>query len=69
MYQHVNAAPTPLRQLRPDVPESLEEPLLHLAGTRSHIQTQDNLLLIHDALADLFVTGIARHAAGVTTAP
>lgn len=30
MYQHVNAAPTPLRQLRPDVPEALEELVLHL---------------------------------------
>ncbi|MFF4571630.1 protein kinase [Streptomyces sp. NPDC001410] len=30
MYQHVNAAPTPLRQLRPDVPEELEELVLHL---------------------------------------
>ncbi|KPC83533.1 serine/threonine-protein kinase [Streptomyces sp. NRRL S-4] len=30
MYQHVNAAPTPLRLLRPDVPEPLEELVLHL---------------------------------------
>ncbi|WP_330460743.1 serine/threonine-protein kinase [Streptomyces sp. NBC_00820] len=30
MYQHVNAAPTPLRQLRPDVPAELEELVLHL---------------------------------------
>lgn len=30
MYRHVNAAPTPLRQLRPDVPEALEELVLHL---------------------------------------
>ncbi|HEY9440269.1 MAG TPA: serine/threonine-protein kinase [Streptomyces sp.] len=30
MYQHVNAAPTPLRVLRPDVPEALEELVLHL---------------------------------------
>ena len=30
MYQHVNAAPTPLRLLRPDVPDSLEELVLHL---------------------------------------
>ncbi len=30
MYQHINAAPTPLRQLRPDVPEALEELVLHL---------------------------------------
>jgi tRNA A-37 threonylcarbamoyl transferase component Bud32/tetratricopeptide (TPR) repeat protein len=30
MYQHVNAAPPPLRQLRPDVPEALEELVLHL---------------------------------------
>ncbi|WP_406423277.1 protein kinase [Streptomyces sp. NBC_00873] len=30
MFQHVNAAPTPLRQLRPDVPEALEELVLHL---------------------------------------
>ncbi|MEV7900958.1 serine/threonine-protein kinase [Streptomyces anulatus] len=30
MYQHVNAAPTPLRQLRPNVPEALEELVLHL---------------------------------------
>lgn len=30
MYQHVNAASTPLRQLRPDVPEALEELVLHL---------------------------------------
>ncbi|WP_437098155.1 serine/threonine-protein kinase [Streptomyces flavidovirens] len=30
MFQHVNAAPTPLRQLRPDVPEALEELILHL---------------------------------------
>jgi tRNA A-37 threonylcarbamoyl transferase component Bud32 len=30
MFQHVNAAPTPLRQLRTDVPEALEELVLHL---------------------------------------
>ncbi|MFC8592412.1 serine/threonine-protein kinase [Streptomyces atroolivaceus] len=30
MYQHVNAAPTPLRVLRPDVPAPLEELVLHL---------------------------------------
>jgi tRNA A-37 threonylcarbamoyl transferase component Bud32 len=30
MMQHVNAAPTPLRQLRSDVPEDLEELVLHL---------------------------------------
>ncbi|MFC7306849.1 protein kinase [Streptomyces monticola] len=30
MYQHVNAAPTPLRQLRPDVPTALEDLVLHL---------------------------------------
>lgn len=30
MYQHVNAAPIPLRELRPDVPEALEELVLHL---------------------------------------
>ncbi|MEU2246578.1 protein kinase [Streptomyces sp. NPDC019224] len=30
MYQHVNAAPTPLRVLRPDVPSALEELVLQL---------------------------------------
>lgn len=30
MFQHVNAAPTPLRELRPDVPAALEELVLHL---------------------------------------
>lgn len=30
MFQHVNAAPTPLRQLRTDIPEELEELVLHL---------------------------------------
>ncbi|GFE13837.1 protein kinase [Streptomyces glebosus] len=30
MYQHVNAAPTPLRELRADVPPALEELVLHL---------------------------------------
>lgn len=30
MFQHVNAAPTPLRQLRADVPVELEELVLHL---------------------------------------
>ncbi|RZB16865.1 serine/threonine protein kinase [Streptomyces sp. F001] len=30
MMQHVNAAPTPLRQLRADVPAALEELVLHL---------------------------------------
>ncbi|MFD7135666.1 protein kinase [Streptomyces sp. NPDC059894] len=30
MMQHVNAAPTPLRQLRADIPEGLEELVLHL---------------------------------------
>ncbi|MEU2895876.1 protein kinase domain-containing protein [Streptomyces sp. NPDC001273] len=30
MMQHVNAAPTPLRQLRADVPEALEALVLHL---------------------------------------
>ncbi|MET9683962.1 serine/threonine-protein kinase [Streptomyces coeruleorubidus] len=30
MYQHVSAAPTPLRQLRPEVPAALEELVLHL---------------------------------------
>lgn len=30
MHQHVNAAPTPLRVLRPDVPAALEELVLHL---------------------------------------
>jgi eukaryotic-like serine/threonine-protein kinase len=30
MYQHVSAAPTPLRRLRPDVPAALEELVLHL---------------------------------------
>jgi tRNA A-37 threonylcarbamoyl transferase component Bud32 len=30
MMQHVNATPTPLRQLRADVPEELEELVLHL---------------------------------------
>ncbi|GHH95051.1 serine/threonine-protein kinase [Streptomyces capillispiralis] len=30
MMQHINAAPTPLRQLRSDVPEALEELVLHL---------------------------------------
>ncbi|MFI2286261.1 serine/threonine-protein kinase [Streptomyces niveus] len=30
MHQHVNAAPTPLRALRPDVPTALEELVLHL---------------------------------------
>ncbi|MBT2525995.1 serine/threonine protein kinase [Streptomyces sp. ISL-99] len=30
MFQHVNAAPTPLRQLRPDVPQALEELVLLL---------------------------------------
>ncbi len=30
MYQHVNAAPTPLRQLRADVPAELEALVLHL---------------------------------------
>ncbi|BDH14870.1 serine/threonine-protein kinase [Streptomyces hygroscopicus] len=30
MYQHVSAAPTPLRQLRPEVPTALEDLVLHL---------------------------------------
>ncbi|WP_433340621.1 serine/threonine-protein kinase [Streptomyces sp. CA-253872] len=30
MYQHLNAAPVPLRQLREDVPAALEELVLHL---------------------------------------
>ncbi|MGW0553928.1 protein kinase domain-containing protein [Streptomyces sp. NPDC002926] len=30
MMQHVNAAPTPVRQVRPDVPQALEELVLHL---------------------------------------
>lgn len=30
MFQHVNAEPTPLRELRPDVPEALEELVLRL---------------------------------------
>ncbi|MFH8514614.1 serine/threonine-protein kinase [Streptomyces gelaticus] len=30
MYQHVNAAPTPLRVLRPEVPQELEDLVLHL---------------------------------------
>ncbi|MDT0397225.1 serine/threonine-protein kinase [Streptomyces sp. DSM 41636] len=30
MMQHINAAPTPLRQLRADVPQALEELVLHL---------------------------------------
>ncbi|MFE7620343.1 serine/threonine-protein kinase [Streptomyces sp. NPDC057496] len=30
MHQHVNAAPTPLRGLRPEVPQELEELVLHL---------------------------------------
>nr|WP_307172636.1 serine/threonine-protein kinase [Streptomyces sp. B3I7] len=30
MTQHVTAAPTPLRELRPDVPEALQELVLHL---------------------------------------
>ncbi|MEE4495342.1 serine/threonine-protein kinase [Streptomyces sp. BE230] len=30
MYQHVNAAPTPLRVLRPDVPKALEDLVLQL---------------------------------------
>ncbi|WP_307071914.1 serine/threonine-protein kinase [Streptomyces sp. B3I8] len=30
MTQHVTVAPTPLRELRPDVPEALEELVLHL---------------------------------------
>ncbi|MEU4264323.1 serine/threonine-protein kinase [Streptomyces argenteolus] len=30
MYQHVNAAPTPLRVLRPEVPAALEDLVLHL---------------------------------------
>ncbi|MEU0718863.1 serine/threonine-protein kinase [Streptomyces lavendulocolor] len=30
MYQHVSAAPTPLRRLRPEVPTALEELVLHL---------------------------------------
>ncbi|MEV8564912.1 serine/threonine-protein kinase [Streptomyces sp. NPDC051322] len=30
MHQHVNTAPTPLRELRPDVPAALEELVLHL---------------------------------------
>ncbi|MBT2480333.1 serine/threonine-protein kinase [Streptomyces sp. ISL-94] len=30
MFQHVSAAPTPLRALRPDVPTALEELVLHL---------------------------------------
>ncbi|TSB26622.1 serine/threonine-protein kinase [Streptomyces benahoarensis] len=30
MYQHVSAAPTPLRRLRPEVPAALEELVLHL---------------------------------------
>ncbi|MEU8503960.1 serine/threonine-protein kinase [Streptomyces brevispora] len=30
MYQHVNAAPTPLRVLRPEVPKALEDLVLHL---------------------------------------
>ncbi|WP_030912748.1 serine/threonine-protein kinase [Streptomyces sp. NRRL F-5126] len=30
MTQHVNAAPTPLRELRADVPEAMEELVLHL---------------------------------------
>ncbi|MEW1873470.1 serine/threonine-protein kinase [Streptomyces caelestis] len=30
MMQHVNAAPTPLRQVRADIPEALEELILHL---------------------------------------
>ncbi|BFO17255.1 hypothetical protein SHKM778_36430 [Streptomyces sp. KM77-8] len=29
MMQHINAAPTPLRELRADVPEALEELVLH----------------------------------------
>ncbi|MDQ0695256.1 serine/threonine-protein kinase [Streptomyces albidoflavus] len=30
MYQHVSAAPTPLRQMRPEVPAALENLVLHL---------------------------------------
>lgn len=30
MYQHINATPVPLRQLRPDVPPDLEELVTHL---------------------------------------
>jgi hypothetical protein len=42
MYQHVNAAPTPLRQLRPDVPEALEELVLHLLRKAPEARPDDS---------------------------
>ncbi|MCQ4084356.1 protein kinase [Streptomyces sp. RB6PN25] len=41
MNQHVNAAPTPLRQLRADVPAALEELVLHLLRKASEARPAD----------------------------
>ncbi|MGI5253570.1 serine/threonine-protein kinase [Actinacidiphila glaucinigra] len=41
MYQHVNAAPTPLRELRSDVPEALEELVLHLLRKAPEARPED----------------------------
>ncbi|MDI2125089.1 serine/threonine-protein kinase [Yinghuangia seranimata] len=49
MLQHVQAAPTPLRELRPDVPEELEELVLHLLRKRPErrpVDTQE----VHERL-------------------
>ncbi|GAA2941586.1 serine/threonine-protein kinase [Kitasatospora cinereorecta] len=41
MYQHVNAAPTPLRALRPEVPAALEELVLHLLRKAAEARPAD----------------------------
>lgn len=41
MNQHVNAAPTPLRQLRADIPAALEELVLHLLRKASEARPAD----------------------------
>ncbi|CAL9541395.1 Serine_threonine-protein kinase PknD [Streptomyces sp. enrichment culture] len=41
MYQHVSTAPTPLRQLRPDVPAALEDLVLHLLAKAPETRPAD----------------------------
>ncbi|MFM9453410.1 serine/threonine-protein kinase [Streptomyces europaeiscabiei] len=71
MFQHVKAAPTPLRQLRADVPAELEELVLHLLRKAPEARPSDTQEVYERLRPFLPAAGEqpAPHEAGPTGAP
>ncbi|MEU6443378.1 serine/threonine-protein kinase [Streptomyces sp. NPDC047046] len=63
MYQHLNAAPVPLRQLRPEVPTVLEELVLHLLRKAPEARPADSQE-VYERLRPLLPAGGSSPEAG-----